>query len=256
MKPINIRNEQTNNNINTENNKNNSAWNSASRLQNLAEKMEETKWSSTETPNPKKAPLNYIDNLWEWEETQKKYIEESSQKQQELMAILWTYEDKTEETERFRVAKSELEIRLNKTMWTIIDKLQNYEDFLIQVYTKIYNSELEKSEDSESEKDNDKGENTDNLNENVEIKEEIKEENLEKNEEVEEEIWDDEWEEETENKSLFDLLTELWVEFKIIPVDMMNQNSWKWKLLDSANEEITRFLSVVYQKIEKDIKNY
>lgn len=248
MKPINIRNEQTNNNINTENNKNNSAWNSASRLQNLAEKMEETKWSSTETPNPKKAPLNYIDNLWEWEETQKKYIEESSQKQQELMAILWTYEDKTEETERFRVAKSELEIRLNKTMWTIIDKLQNYEDFLIQVYTKIYNSELEKSEDSESEKDNDKGENTDNLNENVEIKEEIKEENLEKNEEVEEEIWDDEWEEETENKSLFDLLTELWVEFKIIPVDMMNQNSWKWKLLDSANEEITRFLSVVYQK--------
>ena len=64
MKPNNIRNEQTNN-TSTENNANNTAWNSASRLQNLAGKIEEAKWTDAQTPNPKKAPLNYIDNMWE-----------------------------------------------------------------------------------------------------------------------------------------------------------------------------------------------
>jgi len=156
---LNIRNEWSNNNTNTENNVNNSAWNSASRLQNLASKIDESKWKDTQTPNPKKAPLNYIDNMWEWEETQKKYEEEISQKQQELMAILWAYEDKTEETNRFRIAKSELEIELWKTMWIIIDKLQDYDDFLLQVYTKIYestsdNSETNKLEQTENTNDN------------------------------------------------------------------------------------------------------
>ena len=151
MKLNNIRNEQTNNNTNTENSANNSAWNSASRLQNLAEKIEEAKWTDTQTPSPKKAPLNYIDNLWEWEEAQKKYLEEVAKKQQELMTILWTYEDKTQETDRFRVAKSELEIKLEKVMWTIVDKLKDYDDFLLQVYWKIFQSESEweDSEDSQ-----------------------------------------------------------------------------------------------------------
>ena len=267
MKPINIRSEQNNNNSNPENNASNSAWTSASRLQNLAEKIEEAKWTDTQTPNPKKAPLNYIDNMWEWEEAQKKYVEEVAQKQQELMTILWTYEDKTEETDRFRVAKSELEIRLNKTMWIIVDKLQNYEDFLIQVYTKIYNSEVEKNKTPESEETDNKKENTENLNENVEEKEEkeeIKEECAETsdNEESEEKIWEEEWDEEWDeelgegsgNKSLFDLLTELWLEFKVIPAEMMNNNSWKWKLLDNANEETTRFLSVMYPKNREKYK--
>ena len=42
MKPNNIRNEQTNN-TSTENNANNTTWNSASRLQNQEEKIEEAK---------------------------------------------------------------------------------------------------------------------------------------------------------------------------------------------------------------------
>ena len=234
MKTFNVHDESTNENQNTKNTTNSSKQTSASRLQDLSGKIEEAKWTDTQVPNPKKAPLNYIDNMWEWEEAQKKYVEEVAQKQQELMTILWTYEDKTEETDRFRVAKSELEIRLNKTMWTIVDKLQNYEDFLIQVYTKIYNSEVERNKTPESEETDDKEENIENWNENVE---EIKEENPEtpESEESEEEIWDEEWDAEWDeeldegsgNKSLFDLLTELWLEFNVIPAEMMNNNSWK-----------------------------
>ena len=35
---------------------------------------------------------------------------------------------------------------------------------------------------------------------------------------------------------------------------MMNNNSWKWKLLDNANEETTRFLSVIYEKNREKYK--
>jgi hypothetical protein len=43
-----------------------------------------------------------------------------------------------------------------------VDKLQNYEDFLIQVYTKIYNSEVERNKTPESEETDDKEENIEN----------------------------------------------------------------------------------------------
>ena len=193
----------------------------------------------------------------------KKYVEDVAKKQQELVNILWTCDDKAEETNRFRAAKSELETRLLKTMWTIVDKLQNYEDFLIQIYTKIYNSVSEKDETSESKETDDKQEKTENWNENLEEKEKINEENTEnldnkENEEIWDEEWDDEedeeWDEKTGGKSLFELLTELWVEVKVIPAEMMNQNSWKGKLLDNANEETTRFLSVIYKKNREKYK--
>lgn len=227
---LNIRNEWSNNNTNTENNVNNSAWNSASRLQNLASKIDESKWKDTQTPNPKKAPLNYIDNMWEWEETQKKYEEEISQKQQELMAILWAYEDKTEETNRFRIAKSELEIELWKTMWIIVDKLQDYDDFLLQVYTKIYESTSDNSETNELEQ-------TENSNDNEFEEIEINPQN------IDDETWDEK-DTEDNRKNILDILSSLWIEFKILPQNLIEQENINWKLLDNAKEEITRFLSL------------
>ena len=257
MKPNNIRNEQTNNNTSTENNANNTAWNSASRLQNLAEKIEEAKWTDTQTPNPKKAPLNYIDNLWEWEEAQKKYLEEVAKKQQELMTILWTYEDKTQETDRFRVAKSELEIKLEKVMWTIVDKLKDYDDFLLQVYWKIFQSESEweDSEDSQWEEVNN---NKLNSNETQEV-EEIKEENEnieewdDKNpEETWEELDKDEETEENKNKDelstqIAKFLSSLWIGVwwvSVVPISMLSQDTWKGELLDDAAEIINKFLGI------------
>ena len=257
MKPNNIRNEQTNNNTNTENSANNSAWNSASRLQNLAEKIEEAKWTDTQTPSPKKAPLNYIDNLWEWEEAQKKYLEEVAKKQQELMTILWTYEDKTQETDRFRVAKSELEIKLEKVMWTIVDKLKDYDDFLLQVYWKIFQSESEweDSEDSQWEEVNN---NELNNNETQEV-EEIKEENEnieewdDKNpEETWEELDKDEETEENKNKDelstqIAKFLSSLWIGVwwvSVVPISMLSQDTWKGELLDDAAEIINKFLGI------------
>lgn len=230
MKSLNIRNEWSNNNTNTENNANNSAWISTSRLQNLANKIEEPKWKEAQTPSPKKAPLNYIDNMWEWEEAQKKYEKEISQKQQELMAILWAYEDKTEETNRFRIAKSELEIELWKTMWTIIDKLQDYDDFLLQIYTKIYESTSDNSETNELEQ-------TENINDNELEETEVNTQNLD------DEMWN---EKNTENtrKSILDFLSSLWIEFKILPQNLIEQENINWALLDNAKEEITRFLNL------------
>lgn len=71
MKTFNVHDDSANDNSNTTNTTNSSKQASSSRLQDFSGKIEETKSSNTETPNPKKAPLNYIDNMWEWEEAQK-----------------------------------------------------------------------------------------------------------------------------------------------------------------------------------------
>lgn len=249
MKPINIRSEQTNNNSNPENNASNSAWTSASRLQNLAGKIEETKWTDAQTPNPKKAPLNYIDNMWEWEEAQKKYVEKVAKKQQELTTILWTYEDKTEETDRFRVAKSELEIKLGKVMWIIVDKLKDYDDFLIQVYWKIFQSESEWEDTEVSQWE--EIDNTELDDAEVPEVEEIEEDkDWSENENIEE--WDDKEETEEENKDdlatqIAKVLSSLWLGVwwvSVVPMGMLNQDTWKWELLDDAEEIINKFLGI------------
>ena len=260
MKPNNIRNEQTNN-TSTENNANNTAWNSASRLQNLAEKIEEAKWTDAQTPNPKKAPLNYIDNLWEWEDAQKKYLEEVAKKQQELMTILWTYEDKTQETDRFRVAKSELEIKLGKVMWIIVDKLKDYDDFLLQVYWKIFQSESEwENSKAQWEDINNNESNNNEAQEVEEIKEEEKNWNETENENIEEwddqaseEIWEEMNEDEEDNSKdelstqIAKFLSSLWIGVwwvSVVPMSMLNQDTWKWELLDDAEEIINKFLGI------------
>ena len=253
MKTFNVHDESTNENQNTKNTTNSSKQTSASRLQDLSGKMEETKSSNTETPNPKKAPLNYIDNMWEWEDAQKKYVEDVAKKQQELVTILWVYEDKTEETDRFRTAKSDLENRLVKTMWSIVNKLKDYDAFLLQVYKKLFSQpEWENLETPETEETSNEETVSEDITESEEeINEEWSKNENETDEELEDENWNKDWDEETDEeteedarKSILDILQELWVEFNLIPISAINQGTWKWELLDDAKEIITRFLSV------------
>lgn len=250
MKILNSHEDSANNNANATNT---TKWTSAQRLQDISEKIEEAKWTDAQTPSPKKAPLNYIDNMWEWEEAQKKYVEEVAKKQQELMTILWTYEDKTQETDRFRVAKSELEIKLEKVMWIIVDKLKDYDDFLLQVYWKIFQSESEWESTEESqweEIDNTELNNT----EVPEVKEIEEDKEWSENENSKE--WDDKeetWEEsEEENKGdlatqIAKIFSSLWIGVwwvSVVPMSMLNQDTWKWELLDDAEEIINKFLGI------------
>ena len=241
MKPINIRNDNT---ANQENNVNNQIWSSVTKLQNLTEKIEESKWNDSQTPNPQKAPLNYIDNMWEWEKAQKKYVEDVAQKQQELLTILWAYEDKTEETSRFREAKSKLEIQLEKIMWTIVDQLKDYDDFLFLVYEKIFqnNNEWENNEEWDINENN------------IENRNINEEKNLENwNNEKDNETSNENVEESEKNKStlaeeIASILSGVWINVtwvSVVPINMLNQENWKWELLDDAQVIINKFLSVV-----------
>ena len=241
MKQINIRNDTT---ANQENNVNNQIWSSVTKLQNLTEKIEESKWNDTQTPNPQKAPLNYIDNMWEWEKAQKKYVEDVAQKQQELLTILWAYEDKPEETSRFREAKSKLEIQLEKIMWTIVDQLKDYDDFLFLVYEKIFqnNNEWENNEEWDINENN------------IENRNINEEKNLENwNNEKDNETSNENVEESEKNKSalaeeIASILSGVWINVtwvSVVPINMLNQENWNWELLDDAQVIINKFLSVV-----------
>lgn len=199
--------------------------------------------------------------MWEWEEAQKKYLEEVAKKQQELMTILWTYEDKTQETDRFRVAKSELEIKLEKVMWTIVDKLKDYDDFLLQVYWKIFQSESEWEDSKNSQWEEDNNElNNQETQEAEEIEEKDKNWNIiENNEEWDNKESDETWEEldnesdeENENKDelsaqITKFLTSLWIGVwwvSVVPISMLNQDTWKGELLDDATEIIDKFIGI------------
>ena len=192
--------------------------------------------------------------MWEWEDAQKKYVEDVAKKQQELVTILWVYEDKTEETDRFRTAKSDLENRLVKTMWSIVNKLKDYDAFLLQVYKKLFSQpEWENLETPETEETSNEETVSEDITESEEeINEEWSKNENETDEELEDENWNKDWDEETDEdtvkedarKSILDILQELWVEFNLIPISAINQGTWKWELLDDAKEIITRFLSV------------
>lgn len=179
MKLSNFRNES--NSDGTKDTNNSAKWTLGSTRQELIGKIEEPKQQEAETPNPKKAPLNYIENMWEWESTQKKYLKEIEEKQQELAAIISSYEDKWDELDSFRKAKSELEIKLIKTMGIISYKLMEYNDFLMHVNEKIATDDTSWNDWEDIENlENVEDEETDQSN-NEEIDEEISNENLNNN---------------------------------------------------------------------------
>ena len=81
----------------------------------LAEIQSELNKVASSAPNPSKAPLNYIDNLDEWEKSQKEYNKEVREKQQELAIVLQISEDKLEEISDFRKEKAQVDIEIQKT---------------------------------------------------------------------------------------------------------------------------------------------
>lgn len=266
-------------NDNTTNSSNNSKQSSTQRLQDISGKIEEAKQTDTHTPNPKKAPLNYIDNMWEWEEAQKKYVEDVANKQQELASILCSYEDKTQETDRFRAAKSELEIKLEKLMWVIIDKLKEDEYSLVQIFLTIGKSNL--NDDRFSNEENIKKEVIASWDKNEKIVEDLNISPEKENQELQEQN-DKVWNEDNKTnqtsldqktQEILNLLETNWfnvANVKIIPIDKLNQWSsftessndnntgigdytnkdiiqevWYWDSLDEAPELIGAFLRLM-----------
>lgn len=104
-------------------------WNrSGSRIE-LPEIQEELNKTVSSAPNPKKAPLNYIDNMEEWEKSQKKYWREVHEKQKELESILQASEDKQTELDLFRDERTKLGVELQKIEWSLLYKLSDKIDF-------------------------------------------------------------------------------------------------------------------------------
>ena len=134
MKSLSIRNESPENLKDAKNATKQPSW---SRLQEVTGKIEENSSWNTKAPNPQKAPLNYIENLGEWEATNKKYEEAIANKQLELAQVLSWYEDKQEELDRFKEAKSDLEIDLIKVMWSIANKLMEHNEFIAHIFNRI-----------------------------------------------------------------------------------------------------------------------
>ena len=133
MKNLTVNNEWTNNTKET----NDISWTHKEKLSDLTWRIEETKILDTKAPNPSKAPLNYIDNMWEWENAQKKYEKEIENKQQELIAILSTFEQKQKELNKFREEKTSLEINLGKNIWAIMKEMYTNDEIMTQIYVKI-----------------------------------------------------------------------------------------------------------------------
>ena len=239
MKSLNIRDESTDTNAKTTNNS--SKWTSSARIQDLSEEVKEAKQPDTQTPNPKKAPLNYIDNMWEWEAAQKKYVNEINEKQQELASIIWIYEDKWNEIERFRIAKSDLEIRLTKIIWRIVNKLKEYEDFLWHVYSKIDEHFPEESYSEANEEINDE-----------EVDGEI---NYEENNNIWQENSNDlqENQDEEVSKGITEILSAIWLDIPWVGIIINWQED---TTLDEANTIINYFLDTVNRKNRDEYKGY
>ncbi len=112
-----------------------SKW-SVSRVE-LVEIQNEINKAISSTPNPSKAPLNYIDNMEEREKSQKEYEQKIIEKQIEIAEILQASETKDEELSIFREEKAKLDIELQKTIWSLYNKLIPHIDFLSEVANKI-----------------------------------------------------------------------------------------------------------------------
>lgn len=252
MNTLNIRNESTNNSATTEITANNPKQTSSGRLQDLSGKLEEAIWSDTQTPNPQKAPLNYIDNMWEWEDAQKKFEEEIAKKQQELGVILWDYDDKIKETDRFREAKTDLEIRMQKVMWVIMDKLEDDDDFILDAYEKLYPG-WDVTESVQVKE----GENNANSSENDE---DVENQDIEAWEYIDEQVnqsWDAEnqignsVENSLENQgvSFMTLLGDLWFNVEWISVVPLNgMEDGEANVLEYSSEVLLKFLEILNAK--------
>ena len=252
MNTLNIRNELSNNSTTTEITANNPKQSSSWRLQDLSGKLEEAIWSDTQTPNPQKAPLNYIDNMWEWEGAQKKFEEEIAKKQQELGVILWDYDDKIKETDRFREAKTDLEIRMQKVMWVIMDKLENDDDFILDAYEKLYPG-WDVTESVQIKE----GENNANSSENDE---DVENQDIEAWEYIDEQVnqsWDAEnqiesfAEKSVENQGVpfMTLLGDLWFNVEwisVLPLDGMEDG--EGNVLEYSSEVLLKFLEILNAK--------
>lgn len=252
MNTWNIRNESTNNSATTEITANNPKQSSSWRLQDLSGKLEEAIWSDAQTPNPQKAPLNYIDNMWEWEDAQKKFEEEIAKKQQELGVILWDYDDKIKETDRFREAKTDLEIRMQKVMWVIMDKLEDDDDFILDAYEKLYPG-WDVTESVQIKE----GENNANSSENDE---DVENQDIEAWEYIDEQVnqsWDAEnqignsVENSLENQgvSFMTLLGDLWFNVEWISVVPLNgMEDGEANVLEYSSEVLLKFLEILNAK--------
>ncbi len=163
MNNFNIRNEWANDNAGETSNINRA---SSTKQTEIPGKLDENKLSNSKTPNPANAPLNYIDNMWEREEAQKKYEKEVEKIEQELTTILSAYEDKWNEINKFREAKIGLEVELQKIMWTIIKEMNEDDEMLLQIYRKI-GLILDDSEDAGENWDNEDTEDNNSETENI-----------------------------------------------------------------------------------------
>lgn len=119
---------------------------SAGRVE-LAEIQNELNKTASSAPNPSKAPLNYIDNMDEWEKSQKEYNKQVREKQQDLAIVLEASENKSDEIEVFRNDKAKIDTEIQKVIWSLYTKLYPHIEFLNEVAIKFnewYVKELEK----------------------------------------------------------------------------------------------------------------
>lgn len=103
----------------------------------LPEIQNELNKAVSSTPNPSKAPLNYIDNMDEREKSQKEYNKKIREKQQELAIVFQISEDKLEEISDFRKEKAKVDAEIQKTIWSLSNKLYHHIDFLNEVASVI-----------------------------------------------------------------------------------------------------------------------
>jgi len=116
------------------------------------EGLSQSKWSSNRvelseiqselnkavsSPNPSKAPLNYIDNLDERKVVQKELLRQLARQQRELEAVLQLSDDKETEIALYREEKAKLDIELQKTIWSMEFTLVKDAKFLKYIEEKI-----------------------------------------------------------------------------------------------------------------------
>lgn len=115
----------------------------------LQQQIQQELWNATwSAPTPSQAPLNYIENMDKWEQSQRDYIKQVTEKQRELATILQLTDDKESELDLVRAEKTKLDVELQKTIWSLMNKLLPYASFIYEMELKIWNW-LEKLQDYE-----------------------------------------------------------------------------------------------------------
>lgn len=120
-------------------------WSAYTELRGIQNKINE---NNSSTPNPSKAPLNYIDNMDNRKKYQKEYEKQMVKNQYMIAAILQAAENKTEEINRFREEKATIDVEIQKIIWSLCRKLNPYADFLNEVVDEI-NNWMQNNQDQE-----------------------------------------------------------------------------------------------------------